>query len=176
MNWLHLAIDARACEALSEIAYLAGNNERGFDLQEDAASIAITIAFETSTMPLLLANSELLREAWQETHNLLALQEKEEKAHEVDKTWQAKVIGHIKAGEWESLDLPRPQDALTTLLAGEQIEANGHTAQYDAGDSITWLTNAYGIDGILCNKPDLKAVTSFLTDMAMGKDYGPVPY
>ena len=176
MRLIHRAIDARACEALSEIAYMAGDDERGFDLQEDAASIAIAIAFETATMPLLFANSELLREAWQETHNLRELQEKEEQAHEAAKTWQAKVIAHIKAGEWESLDLPTPQDALNTLLAGEQIEANGHTAQYDVGDDITWLTNAYGIDGILCNKPDLRAVTSFLTDMAKGIEYGPVPY
>lgn len=180
MTWIYRAIDARACEAISEIAYMAGNDELGFDMQEEAISIAIAVAYETATLPLMFENSELLREAWEETHNLLAMQAEEASqkaaAEKAAQARQARVLAHLEAGEWELLNLPTPQSALSTLLAGKQLEAKGHTAQYDADDGITWLTNAYGIDGILCDRPDLKSVTTFLTDMAKGIEYGPVPH
>lgn len=66
--------------------------------------------------------------------------------------------------------LPTPEEALEKLLAGEAVEANGHTARYD-DDMMTWYTNAYGVDGIICGgKPTLEVVTRFLDDMAAGID------
>lgn len=71
---------------------------------------------------------------------------------------------------------PTPEEALETLLAGEAVEANGHTARYDDDDIMTWYTNAYGVDGIICGgKPTLEVVTRFLDDMAAGIDYGMTP-
>ncbi len=69
--------------------------------------------------------------------------------------------------------LPTPEEALKKLLAGEAVEANGHTARYDADDKMTWYTNAYGVDGTICGgKPTLEVVTRFLDDMAASIDYG----
>lgn len=71
---------------------------------------------------------------------------------------------------------PTPEEALESLLAGEAVEANGHTARFDDGDMMTWYTNAYGVDGIICGgKPTLEVVTQFLDDMAAGIDYGMTP-
>ncbi len=71
---------------------------------------------------------------------------------------------------------PTPEEALETLLDGEAVEANGHTARYDDDDMMTWYTNAYGVDGIICGgKPTLEVVTRFLDDMAAGIDYGMTP-
>lgn len=180
MNLIYCAIDARACEAISEIAFMAGNDERGFDMREEAISIAIAVARETTTLPLMFENSELLREAWEETQHILAMEAEQVSqsvgSEKAEQTRQAKVLEQIKAADWASLSLPTPESALTALLAGERLTANCHTAHYDADDGITWLTNAYGIDGVLCQEPDLQAVTSFLTDMAKGIEYGPVPY
>lgn len=56
--------------------------------------------------------------------------------------------------------LPTSNEALEALLAGEPVAANGHTARYDADDMMTWYTNAYGLDGVLCNgKPTLDVVS-----------------
>lgn len=72
--------------------------------------------------------------------------------------------------------LPIARKALETLLAGEAVKANGHTARYDADDMMTWYTNAYGVDSVLCNgKPTLDVVRRFLEDMAAGKEYGLTP-
>lgn len=69
-----------------------------------------------------------------------------------------------------------PAEALEKLLAGEKIKVNCHTVLYDDDDMMTWYTNPYGIDGIICGgKPTLEAVTQFLSDMAAGVDYGPTP-
>jgi hypothetical protein len=69
-----------------------------------------------------------------------------------------------------------PAEVLERLLAGERITLNGHTAEYEADLMVTWCTNAYGIDGILCNgKPTLDDMTRFVADMAAGKEYGPTP-
>lgn len=66
--------------------------------------------------------------------------------------------------------------ALEMLLAGDPVAANGHTARYDADHIMTWYTNAYGVDGILCSgKPTHEIVTRFLDDMAAGIDYGMTP-
>lgn len=65
---------------------------------------------------------------------------------------------------------------LERLLAGEAVQAGGHRIEYDEGNLMTWYTNAYGLDGILCDgKPTLEVVTRFLADMAAGVDYGMTP-
>jgi hypothetical protein len=74
---------------------------------------------------------------------------------------------------------PPPQEALALLLAGKPLKVNGHRVIYDeadGADGVTWYTNAYGLDGIICpGKPTLEVVTQFLDDMAAGIDYGMTP-
>lgn len=180
MNWIHLAIDARAFEALSEIAHLAGNNERELELRKKAINIASVVAHETATLPSLFENCQLLRDTWAESRERFTMQaeqaQRDVAAEATKHQRHAEILEQIRVGGWASLSLPTPKAALAMLLDGKRLTVNCHTALYDANDGITWLTNAYGVDGILCNEPDMLTVTWFLADMAMGKDYGPVPY
>lgn len=64
-NSLHVAIDAVALIALADVAYLAGNNERGHELEQRAISLAFSLGQETSTLPLMFERHAPLREAWE---------------------------------------------------------------------------------------------------------------
>jgi len=177
MRQIHRAIDARACNAMSEIFQMTGSVERAFDCAEEASSIAISLAWETDVLPLMFENHAVLREAWETTREVIDQEKAETLRYAAEKAHQAHVENCIAAGSWIQLGMPSPAEALSTLLAGEELEANGHTALYDSADSVTWCVNPYGVDGILCNgQPTLEQVTSFLKDMARGKEYGPVPY
>lgn len=69
-----------------------------------------------------------------------------------------------------------PDLALATLLSGLPITVNCHRVIYAEAEGVTWFTNAYGNDGILCQRePDLQVVTKFLSDMSIGLDYGLTP-
>jgi hypothetical protein len=177
MKRLHRAIDARACADLAEICEMAGFLSRAFDWREEAASIAISLAWETDVLPPMFENHAILREAWETTRQVIDEEHAEALQYAAERAHQQKVESHIVAGNWPELGMPTPAEALNTLLAGEELEANGHTAFYDNTDGITWCVNPYGVDGILCNgQPTLQRVISFLKDMARGKEYGPVPY
>lgn len=83
----------------------------------------------------------------------------------------------IKANDWAALDLPTPEELTASLASGEShSDINGHFVVYDQEDDMTWITNPYGVDGVLCNGvPTVNGIRSFLTDMARGVEYGPVP-
>ncbi|RQR11303.1 hypothetical protein [Burkholderia stagnalis] len=82
----------------------------------------------------------------------------------------------IGASAWGELDLPTPEELTTILLSGEGESINGHFVVYDSDDGMTWCTNPYGIDGVLFNgRPTIDSVRKFLTDMARGMEYGPLP-
>lgn len=68
-----------------------------------------------------------------------------------------------------------PEDVLNALLDGEVLEVNGHRIEYDPADGVTWYTNPYGIDGVLCHVPSIESVTVFLERMASGAVFGLVP-
>lgn len=172
----HAAIEACAHEALSVIYLLSGSVEESHEHCLTARVLAEGLAKHTDTLPGMFKNSPLLREAWEDGRNWLAECQCEAERERAAALAKAQVTVRIDRGNWADLHLPTPEEALLTLLAGKTLETNGHSVVYDAGDGITWYTNAYGVDGALCSKPDLKAVTTFLTDMAYGVDYGPVPY
>lgn len=177
MHQIYRAIEARACNAMAEIFHMSGSFERAFDCQEEAASIAISLAWETDVLPPMFENHAILREAWETTRQVIDEEHAEALQYAAERAHQQKVESHIVAGNWTELGMPTPAEALNTLLAGEELEANGHTAFYDNTDGVTWCVNPYGVDGILCNgQPTLQRVISFLKDMARGKEYGPVPY
>lgn len=173
---IHRAIDATACNALSEIFHMTSSFERAFDFEEEAVSIAISLAWETDVLPQMFENHLILREAWETTREVIVQEQTETLRCAARRAQQELIESYIAAGNWVELGLPAPPEALLILLAGDQLEANGHTTQYDSADDVTWYTNPYGVDGILCTgKPTLERVTAFLGHMARGKDYGPVP-
>lgn len=146
------------------------------------ACLGITVQLRLESLSSLYRNSQfenhaILREAWETTRQVIDEEHAEALQYAAERAHQQKVESHIVAGNWPELGMPTPAEALNTLLAGEELEANGHTAFYDNTDGITWCVNPYGVDGILCNgQPTLQRVISFLKDMARGKEYGPVPY
>jgi len=176
MDLLHRAIDARAHEALSEIARMTGSEYGYREHQGAALAIAKDLAGQSQTLPPLFEGVALLSEAWHEQRNWLEESQWEPPEGTREAARRARIKSHIDRGEWAALNLPTPQDALAGLLAGEILEAHGHSVEYDRDGSITWYTNAYGVDGVLCEIPTLVAVRTFLTDMANEMDYGLVPH
>lgn len=82
----------------------------------------------------------------------------------------------IAAEDWARLRLPTPEQLLARLLAHEWVEVQHHSLKYDLEDGWTWLTNPYGVDGLLCDRaPTLDDCRQFLLQVANGEDYGPVP-
>lgn len=172
---LQICIDARFEEILSQFTILDDANVNGIDHACNAHYLVALIADQTDSLPNILARSALLQESWH-THRAWIAEcraEAEDQTRQDERT--AKISALVAAGDWSNLDLPTPQEAISALLAGDALEANGHSALYDPGPGITWLTNAYGVDSALCGIPTLAVVTRFLEDMAYGRDYGPIP-
>lgn len=65
-----------------------------------------------------------------------------------------------------------PSDVLAALLDGKVLYVNGHRIEYDREQEITWYTNPYGVDGVLCQIPNMVSITKFMGDMAQGIGYG----
>ncbi len=81
---------------------------------------------------------------------------------------------HKKGGEWPGKeDLPDPATLLALLIKGERCDVNGHCLIPD--EHGVWITNPYGIDCGLWQELSIQRVEAFLTDMARGEEYGPVP-
>lgn len=93
----------------------------------------------------------------------------------IDDANSQRIMDAIHTGQWSALCLPSPEETLQSLLDGKPIRANNHRLEYDPHLGVTWMTNAYGVDGLLCEEPNIEILTEFLTNMALGLDYGPVP-
>ena len=75
--------------------------------------------------------------------------------------------------EWFGLGLPQPSELLAALERGEAQEVCGHRLSPD--EHGVWITNAYGIDCGLWQTFSLANVRVFLTNLALGQEYGLVP-
>lgn len=176
IDQLHRAIDARVCVEHAAICEFAGALSRAFDWQEEAASIAISLAWENAEFPLLFAHNAFLRETWENTRRIVCEQQSQRQRKEAEAARWIEIDAALASGDWDALGLQQPSEALTHLLEHQTLTVHGYRVRYDAADGITWYTNPYGVDGILCNgKPSLEVVTGFLTDMARGKEYGLLP-
>lgn len=174
---IHRAIDARVCAELGAICEQAGSHARAFDWYEEAASIAISLAWETDRLPPMFEHHEMLREAWENTRLVIEDQEAEARQVVLVENRLQEIETYLRAENWEALGLPTPRDALVKVLAGEKVKANEHVLEYDPDTGITWYTNPYGLDGIFCNGyPGLDDIAAFLKKMAQCRDFGLVPY
>ena len=79
----------------------------------------------------------------------------------------------VEKDEWFALGLPQPGELLVSLEKGEAQEVCGYRLSPD--EHGVWLTNPYGTDCALWQTLSFEKVRVFLTDMALGKEYGPVP-
>ena len=77
------------------------------------------------------------------------------------------------AAEWRDKDdLPTATELHNLLHAGTSCSVNGHTLTVD--EHGIWITNPYGNDR-LWQDLTIGRVAQFLADMAVDKEYGPVP-
>ncbi|RYF43919.1 MAG: hypothetical protein EOO38_18440 [Cytophagaceae bacterium] len=80
-----------------------------------------------------------------------------------------------KRYHWHMRDsLPDVETLYGLLLRGQRCEVNGHSLSPD--EHGVWITNPYGNDCGLWQNMTFERVGEFLTDMAVGKEYGPTPY
>lgn len=86
-----------------------------------------------------------------------------------------RVESALLARDWQALGLPTPTALLAQLLANGSSSIDGILLTWESDLEVTWYTNAYGIDGALCGRPDLAVLQRFLTDTARGLEYGPIP-
>lgn len=145
----------------------------------DGCEMAMATPGVKLEVPLLLQNDEELSEWFLEsvewTNERLGMERQEQERGRKHQE-QIQRVEAVKRGElsWVELGVPSPEDALKALIEGAGTRVNGHSITF--ADGVTWYTNPYGQDGVLGNEPDLEMMTAFLADMALGKDYGPVPY
>jgi hypothetical protein len=178
MPWIEqltLAIDARAHEALSIIAQIAGSPARCEEHASAALCVVRDLANRSPVFPGMFKSSEFLREAWKNYRFWLEERQWEPEQGTQEAAHKAAITARIENDDWTGLGLPSPHEALSTLLEGQVLEVRGHSVQYDRAGEITWYTNPYGVDGALCNVPDVAVVRRFLSNMARDKDYGAVP-
>lgn len=149
---------------LEEAAFQAWSNdayERAYRLGQEAKP-------SDTPHPLLLEHG--LGSAWMEGRKFAAGQE--EKTDTGSSASRGKAISH---GAWKALGLPSPEELRDSLLALETVRICDHRLEYDPGHGVVWLTNPYGCDSILCHEPTTSACLAFLTRVANGHDYDPVP-
>lgn len=70
-------------------------------------------------------------------------------------------------------DLPAATELHALLEQGISCSVNGHYLKPD--EQGVWITNPYGIDCGLWQDLTMQHVEEFLRDMAMDKEYGPMP-
>lgn len=186
-----IALAARCQWAIATCLHpdLTGD-DRDFDLYgvaaEDAESFAREAArtFPGAPCPHLLIDVPMLRDAFEhEAALVLAYLASEYEARErcLEEKRQRQIVAEmtkalIASEDWAALDLPTPDELVAKLLDQECVDICGHSLEYEEELDVVWLTNPYGVDGVLCNgRPDTRSIRSFLIDMARGVEYGPVP-
>lgn len=80
----------------------------------------------------------------------------------------------IAAEQWSDLGYPSPAELCAVLLGHEPYRLDGYFLIWEEGH--VWYTNPYGCDGILCKKPTEDEMREFLTNIALGEDYGQIPW
>lgn len=161
---LHLLIDACACDAQATNAFLAGNHRDGYAMEMLAMELAASAAETAPAMPPMFRSRPALSGAWSCARHRIARHRQREQ-----------IAAQIAAADWPALGVPEPVDLLRDLLAARPIRINGASLQYEAEYDITWYQNAYGVENVWCQHPDLQSVTRFVAAALQGKQFGPCP-
>ncbi|MBQ4855669.1 hypothetical protein IMW82_13405 [Rhodanobacter sp. B2A1Ga4] len=160
-SMIEQAIHARAEWAFAHIASLISRASVGYERARVLAERAGNDN-QDAPCPTLLADIAELAESFDAGQ-----------AHTRDAD---RVESALLASDWQALGLPTPTALLAQLLASGSYSIDGTLLTWERDLEVTWYTNAYGIDGALCGRPDLAVLQRFLTDTARGIEYGPVPH
>ena len=164
--------------------------DRDLDLYGIAAENAESFVQEAARAspdapcPQILIDVPILRGAFEhEAALVFACLTSESEAHErcLEEKRQHQIAAEITEvlianEDWEALDLPTPDELVAKLLDQECVDVCGHCLDYEEELDVVWLTNPYGVDGLLFNgRPATRSIKSFHIDMARDVEYGPVP-
>jgi hypothetical protein len=178
------AIDARVAYARAEI-YLGDMRKLEGSIPIDDEHVVSALIFaaeasesqsENASMPGLLDEIPLLRARFTEAVRWRQ-RYRREMAYEARARRERRRRRYMAYRcDWTGLEYPTPQEALTALMAGNTIEANGHRISWDDDDQVVWCTNPYGVDTLVCSRnPTVVDMRRFLRDMAYGRTYGRTP-
>jgi hypothetical protein len=171
-----LALYARTMWGLAQTACDIGSDEYKYCAMEARCAASDAGEYYAGvSVPALLSDVPYLRNTFLIAANAeIALREELQEAERNSvNRWQTNAL--IKANAWSDLGLPTPEELTATLVAGGRTTINGHFVVYDESNGLTWCTNPYGVDVVLFKRPTVKAVRSFLADMARNVSYGPTP-
>lgn len=171
----HDFANAALIVVLQEDAYTLLDDQ---NLCADAERLACRLGYELfeDSTPLQFRSVPRLDLAYQEgrERQFEDNNKREHKYAELMRLEQVKAM--VAEGNWASLHLPTPDELLGSLLSGKNVEVRGHSLSYVDEEQLTWYTNPYGQDGILGEIPDSNMVAAFLRNIALGHEYGRVPY
>lgn len=171
-----LALDARCESALMWLYVTSGDvgtpafdrhRRRAYDLARRAG-----YHYADEPIPHLLRDDDELTQAWE--HGIHDQQvERREALAAVEREGIKKLIA---AKDWPALKLPFPEQILETLRDRKPVHVEGHCL-YSEEDYI-YCVNPYGIELLVSHVQDLTPddIEHFLADMALGEEWGPVPY
>ena len=162
---------ARFALLRAEIAEEAGNRE-AYGLWHDAFVKSIRLGMP---MPSSAMGSPFVQSAWLEAESDVAMEQQEE-----EKRWQEQQVAEdehrlldlAEANAWGALGMPTPESIVDQLLSGGSTRVCGYYLEFDDAHGLTWYTNPYGCDGILCSKPTVAAIRRLLICDALGDCLG----
>jgi hypothetical protein len=155
---------------------------------QQARSVPHDSSLHGPACPALISDvprlAEIYEYAWSDEHELIDdelnqeaqyLEWQREQALEKAQAEERRVFAQscIERNDWDALKLPSPEHLSSELYAGKTMEVDQHSLVYE--HDIVWMTNPYGVDGILGNHPTVELCREFLTTIGEGEMYGPEP-
>jgi hypothetical protein len=176
-----LALEARVQWALAICACRSA--EEANTRKRFAEKAAQAAAFDNFAEPVphLLADVPFLREAFEAVAAVMLSEADEWRRSDAQSgearraVEQARVEACVVSGDWSALDLPTPEALTVELLSEKSADVDGRLVSYDAENGVVWITNPYGIDGMVCKVPTVDTMRVFLSNIARGNEYGLCP-
>ena len=177
-EWIFsLSLDARVAVARMWLYVTSGDvGTEAFNLFRHEAWVnagRVGYHFADEPIPALLLGDCELEDAWAAGRSE-RVRERDEAAQEIARAERlAEIERLVKARDWATLKMPTPEELHATLARGESTRVDGHFVIFD--DDVIWITNPYGHDSTLGSDLTVEVLEEFLTNLARGYEYGPVP-
>ncbi|MEG0868429.1 MAG: hypothetical protein RSD49_16335 [Hafnia sp.] len=148
-------------------------------IYESLQSIATTLVnnYPEADWPELLDDSDVFQKIYHDALFLSYHQAEQEETwqrNEADEAEKKRILQLIEQNCWGQLSLPTPESLTELLLTVASTRVDLYFLIYE--EDCLWFTNPYGCDGVLGSKPTVRLMRSFLKNVALGYEYGPVPH
>lgn len=126
--------------------------------------------------PSFFADIDELQDAWRRGIEAFEWEKEERIADEFEERSCARIEDCLSRGAWGELELPSPEALSGPLERGEVVRLGGYRLEYKRASACLWYTNPYGQDGVLADMPEVAVLSTFLSNLARGIDYGACPH